>query len=359
MEKAIGQMYCDIHNFSEYLVKELKTPIALWNRVTMIAPDYDILEDHNKNYFINKDIDPESKIVTCGRKVSIRNKPVVLIYNNGLDEKYINPNPFSVILNRETDSVHTLLINFNAFEMMVNNRDYESIYKFFNTFYAWILGADNGDNNYVSLYAVFAYVDLLFGQLYIDVINDYFDYNLAEATDILSQVLMEKFHIKNPCDFVLELIYKEDLSKVFYYPSELEACLEAGRKDAFILKGFMALIEDTFSNQTSENKKLLNAFIDLKNNISATEDYTKDTFKSILEFEPRLEKQIDLLLDMDSSYTAIKLIHMEINKFIDKYGIDESIKEEDVNDNDKLVLDESLETKIKEVIKNHRGEVGI
>ena len=82
----VGQANCDIHNFGHYLYKLLATNALYWERLALISPDYDLLNDHNESYFIdtNKIVSEglmsREAIVdqTRGRKINIRGKNVVL-----------------------------------------------------------------------------------------------------------------------------------------------------------------------------------------------------------------------------------------------------------------------------------------
>jgi len=86
-----GQTNTDIHNFGHYLVKLLDTNSLYWDKLESISPDYDLLNDHNESYFIKYDelIASNPGIIvsthTFGRKLNIRGKNIILVYNEDID----------------------------------------------------------------------------------------------------------------------------------------------------------------------------------------------------------------------------------------------------------------------------------
>lgn len=366
MSEATGQASCDIHNFGHYLVKILDSSVLYWDRLNRLFPDYDLLNDHNINYFVNledKSLKNQIDDNVYGRKLCVRGKTVILVYNDKLDEELINPNPFSVAINMESDSIHSLLINYNAFKKLINNRDYNGVYTFFATFFTWLYGSESPQS---ILHALITYIDVMYNNLKVDKVKTFLDYNLSESTDIISQVVMSKFNIKDPHGFtlaVLDLLETKSYTKVFYYPSYTSLILKEGGNDAFLLKGFIALIADALANQTSENKKLVDAIVDFKDVIEnegdSVDHHSKDIFKSILEFEPRLEKQIDLLFAMgELSTPIIRVIYDNTVKFIDTYGINNDIVAE-TEEEAKQRLEADIEARVQEAIRMHNGGVGM
>ena len=194
----VGQANTDIHNFGHYLVKLLDTNSLYWDKLESISPDYDLLNDHNESYFIKTDellAAKEGFIISShsyGRKLNIRGKNIILVYNEDIDAEYLTDNPFSVAVNRESDSMHTLLINFNVFVKLVAKKDYNGIYSFFATFFKWLCGAESTQSH---LYAVLTYIDVVYHNLNLEKVKTFIDFNLAKSTDILSKViLLSKIH---------------------------------------------------------------------------------------------------------------------------------------------------------------------
>lgn len=354
----VGQANCDIHNFGHYLVKLLDTNSLFWDKLITIGPDYGLLNDHNENYFINKDklnnddeINLESN--AYGRKLNIRGKNIILIYNDKIDAEYLNDNPFSVAINRNSDSIHTLLINFNAFIKMVAEKDYNAIFSFFMTFFKWLYGDETPQS---ILHALLTYIDVVYHNLNMEKASTFIDFNIAESSDIISQILMSKFHIPNPHGFVSKTldIMREDSTDIFaelyYYPSMSAKILTAGSEQEFNLKGFIATVEEAFANQSSETKELVNALLDMKsfNDVETNVDkkYTKCAFKKVIDFEPRLEPQIDLLFSMSNSdiLTAMDIIYKCIDNSIEKFGVKEISKEE---------LTSDIEAQVRQALKDH------
>ena len=165
---SVGQANTDIHNFGHYLVKLLDTNSLYWDRLSTLSPDYLLLNDHNENYFIDmnkveeKDLDIDIEAQAYGRKLNIRGKNVILIYNDKIETDCLSDNPFSVAVNRESDSIYTLLINFNAFVKLVAEKDYNGIYSFFATFYSWLCGSETPQTH---LYTVLTYIDVVYHNL--------------------------------------------------------------------------------------------------------------------------------------------------------------------------------------------------
>lgn len=364
----VGQANCDIHNFGHYLYKLLDTNVLYWDRLAMISPDYDLLNDHNESYFIDtKKLVSEGHLSreaivdqAYGRKISIRGKDIVLIYNDKVEADYILANPFSVAMNRESDSLHTLLINYNTFVRMVAEKDYNAIYALFDTFFKWLYGKETPQG---SLHALITYIDVVHHDLRSEKINSMIDYGIAKSTDILSQVLMAKFRVPNPHGVVVEILdhlaYDSAAvyAELFYYPSMTARILEAGNEPEFNLKGFLATIDDVFANQ-KENVELRNAFIDQKYFNDATIEadaaakYTKHSFVSILEVEGRLEQQVDLLFAMSEGIvrTTMDIIYKAIDDAIEKYGIIEGLEPE-TEEEKKERLESDIEAQIKAAIE--------
>jgi hypothetical protein len=363
----VGQANCDIHNFGHYLYKLLDTNALYWERLALISPDYDLLNDHNESYFIDtKKIVSEGLMSreaivdqTRGRKINIRGKNVVLVYNDKVDRDYILNNPFSVAMNRESDSLHTLLINYNTFVRMVAEKDYNAIYALFDTFFKWLYGKETPQG---SLHALITYIDVVHHDLKLEKIGSMIDYNIAKSTDIVSQVLMSKFRIPNPhgvASAIMDNLAYDSAAvyaELFYYPSVTVKILEAGNEPEFNLKAFLAIIDDVFANQ-KENVELRNAFIDQKYFNDATIEadaaakYTKHSFVSILEVEERLDQQVDLLFEMSEGivHTTMDIIYKAIDDAIEKYGIVEGLEPE-TEEEKKERLESDIEAQIKAAI---------
>lgn len=362
----VGQANTDIHNFGHYLVKLLDTNSLYWDKLESISPDYDLLNDHNETYFIKTDELLEAKegfIIsshTYGRKLNIRGKNIVLVYNEDIEPEYLTDNPFSVAVNRESDSMHTLLINFNTFVKLIANKDYNGIYSFFATFYKWLCGAESTQSH---LYAVLTYIDVVYHNLDLEKVKTFIDFNLAKSTDILSQVVMSKFNVPNVHGFtarvlaIMEVDNNNIFAELYYYPRYTNDLIKAGIEPEFSLKGFLATIEEAFEHQHDENIELRNAFIDANyfNNatmeVDAESKYEKIVFTQLLKFEPRLEQQIDLLFGMPKELleTTMDIIYKTIGDCIEKYGIKEVDPEEEKER--KLQLESDIEAQIKKAIE--------
>lgn len=361
---SVGQANTDIHNFGHYLVKLLDTNSLYWDKLETISPDYDLLNDHNENYFVKTMELMEAKqgfIVSShayGRKLNIRGKNIVLIYNENIDSKYLEDNPFSVAVNRESDSIYTLLINFNAFIKLVAEKDYNGIYSFFATFYSWLCGKETPQT---FLYAILTYIDVVYHNLDLDKVRTFIDFNIAKSTDIIQQVLMTKFKIPNPHGFtstalsIMELDNNSVFAELFYYPRYTKYLIKAGAVPEFNLKGFIAMIEEAFEKQ-EVNLELRNALLSIKyfNDAEMVEDkeakYTKVVFKDLLEFEPRFKEQIDLLFTLTNDLIpTMDIIYKAIDDSIEKHGVKE-VTEED-QEAKKLELESDIEEQIKKSIE--------
>lgn len=361
---SVGQANTDIHNFGHYLVKLLDTNSLYWDRLSTLSPDYLLLNDHNENYFINKgmieakELDVDIETQAYGRKLNIRGKNIILIYNDEIDHDCLEVNPFSVAVNCESDSIYTLLINFNAFVKLVAEKDFNGIYSFFATFYNWLFGADTPQ---VHLYAILTYIDVVYHNLNLEKVKSFIDFNIGKSTDIIQQVLMSKFRIPNPRGFVNRVLAQYELNdptswmKAFYYPTITKEFIDAGKEHEFNLKGFVATVYEAFEDQET-NLELRNALLSIKyfNDAEMVEDkeakYTKVVFKDLLEFEPRLKQQIDLLFTLTNDLIpAMDIIYKAIDDCIEKYGIKE-VTEEDQKSK-KLELTSDIEKQIKESIE--------
>lgn len=362
----VGQANTDIHNFGHYLVKLLDTNSLYWDKLESISPDYNLLNDHNESYFIKYDeliaSDPGIIVTThtFGRKLNIRGKNIILVYNEDIEPEYLTDNPFSVAVNRESDSMYTLLINFNVFVKLVAKKDYNGIYSFFATFFKWLCG---GESTQSHLYSVLTYIDVVYHNLNLEKVKTFIDFNLAKSTDILSQVVMSKFNVPNVHGFVAEVLDIMEINnnnifaKLYYYPRYTNNLIRAGIEPEFSLKGFLATIEEAFEHQHDENIELRNAFIDANyfNNatmeVDAESKYEKIVFTQLLEFEPRLEQQIDLLFGMPKELleTTMDIIYKTIDDCIEKYGIKQVDPEEEKER--KLQLESDIEAQIKKAIE--------
>lgn len=367
---SVGQANTDIHNFGHYLVKLLDTNSLYWDKLETISPDYDLLNDHNENYFVKTMELMEDKpgvIVSShsyGRKLNIRGKNIILIYNENIDSKYLEDNPFSVAVNRESDSIYSLLINFNAFIKLVAEKDYNGIYSFFATFYSWLCGKETPQT---FLYAILTYIDVVYHNLNLEKVKSFIDFNLAKSTDIIQQVLMTKFKIPNPHGFtsdaldMMELDNNNIYAELFYYPRYTKYLIKAGTRPEFNLKGFIAMIEEAFEDQVT-NLELRDVLLSVKyfNDAEMVEDkeakYTKVVFKDLLEFEPRFKEQIDLLFAMsdDLMIPTMDIIYKAIDGSIEKHGI-KKVTEED-QESKKLELTSDIEKQIKESIEAMHGK---
>ena len=362
---SVGQANTDIHNFGHYLVKLLDTNSLYWDKLESISPDYDLLNDHNENYFVKTMELMEAKqgfIVSShayGRKLNIRGKNIILVYNEDIDAEYLTDNPFSVAVNRESDSIYSLLINFNAFVKLVAKKDYNGIYSFFATFYSWLCGKETPQT---FLYAILTYIDVVYHNLNLEKVKSFIDFNIAKSTDIIQQVLMTKFNIPNPHRFtsdaldIMELDNNSVFAELFYYPRYTKYLIKAGSVPEFNLKGFIAMIEEAFEDQVT-NLELRNTLLSTKyfNDAEMVEDkeakYTKVVFKDLLEFEPRFEGQIDLLFKMSDELMipTMDIIYKTIDDCIEKHGI-KKVTEED-QESKKLELESDIEKQIRESIE--------
>lgn len=366
---SVGQANTDIHNFGHYLVKLLDTNSLYWDKLETISPDYDLLNDHNENYFVKtmELMEANSGFIVSshsyGRKLNIRGKNIILVYNEDIDSKYLEDNPFSVAVNRESDSIYSLLINFNAFIKLVAEKDYNGIYSFFATFYSWLCGKETPQT---ILYAILTYIDVVYHNLNLEKVKSFIDFNIAKSTDIIQQALMTKFKIPNPHGFtsealnIMELDNNSVFAELFYYPRYTKYLIKAGAVPEFNLKGFIAMIEEAFEDQVT-NLELRNAFLSTKyfNDAEMVEDkeakYTKVVFKDLLEFEPRLEQQIDLLFGMsDELIPVMDIIYKAIDDSIEKHGVKE-VTEED-QESKKLELESDIERQIRESIEAMHGK---
>lgn len=361
---SVGQANIDIHNFGHYLVKLLDTNALYWNKLSTLSPDYLLLNDHNENYFINtdlveaNDLDVDVETQAYGRKLNIRGKNIILIYNDKIEPEYLEANPFSVAVNCESDSIYTLLINFNAFVKLVAEKDYNGIYSFFATFYNWLFGADTPQ---VHLYATLTYIDVVYHNLNLEKVKSFIDFNIGKSTDIVQQVLMTKFKVPNPHGFVTRVLAQYELDdsdswmKAFYYPTITKEFIKAGATHEFNLKGFIAMIKDAFEDQET-NLELRNVLLGIKyfNDAEMVEDkeakYTKVVFKDLLEFEPRFKEQIDLLFALGNDLIPVMdIIYKAIDDSIEEYGVKE-VSEED-QEAKKLQLESDIEEQIKKSIE--------
>ena len=366
---SVGQANTDIHNFGHYLVKLLDTNSLYWDRLSTLSPDYLLLNDHNENYFIDmdkveeKDLDIDIEAQAYGRKLNIRGKNVILIYNDKIEADCLSANPFSVAVNRESDSIYSLLINFNAFVKLVAEKDYNGIYSFFATFYSWLCGSETPQTH---LYTVLTYIDVVYHNLNLEKVKSFIDFNIAKSTDIIQQVLMTKFKIPNPHGFTsrvlaqFELFDTDSWMKAFYYPTITKELIKAGAVPEFNLKGFIAMIEEAFEDQVT-NLELRNTLLSTKyfNDTEMVEDkeakYTKVVFKDLLEFEPRFKEQIDLLFNMSDELMipAMDIIYKAIDDAIEKHGIKEVTEEN--QESKKLELESDIEKQIRESIEAMQG----
>ena len=174
---------------------------------------------------------------------------------------------------------------------------------------------------------------------------------------------MSKFNVPNVHGFVarvlaiMEVDNNNIFAELFYYPRYTNDLIKAGIEPEFSLKGFLATIEEAFEHQHDENIELRNAFIDANyfNNatmeVDAESKYEKIVFTQLLEFEPRLEQQIDLLFGMPKELleTTMDIIYKTIDDCIEKYGIKEVDPEEEKER--KLQLESDIEDQIKKAIE--------
>lgn len=343
----VGQASCDLHNIGHYLAKLIGKETLYWDKLNTIEPDYNILTDHVDEYFIKKDFEKDSEnrysnieMQAFGRKFSVRGKNIILVFNKYIPDSAVADNPFSVVINQETDSINTLLIHFNRLKLMVGDKDYAALYSFFNALFTYIYDKESA---IVTLHTMYTYIDFVFNNLYMEDVTGYIKFHTSKATEVIMNEC-EKLKINDSQGFlqeVLNQLEEEEYKNLFYSPKNTARITEASNEPKFNLKRLLNTIDKVFYEQNVNTVQVRDAFIslaksrDLNDIVKVAQVYSSEV-ELYNEIPETIQKEV-----MD-------IIVKRIEDLIESKGV-EDIKPE-TEDEKKTRLENDIEAQVRKAL---------
>ena len=343
----VGQASCDLHNIGHYLAKLIGKETLYWDKLNTIEPDYNILTDHVDEYFINKDFEKDSEnrytnieMQSFGRKFLVRGKPIILVFNKYIPDSAISKNPFSVMINQETDSINTLLIHFNRLKLMVRDKDYAALYSFFNALFTHIYGKDSP---FMILHALYTYIDFVFNNLHMEDVTGYIKFHTSNATEVIMNECM-RLKISDAQGFLQEILNQledEEYKNLFYSPKSTGRIIEASSKPKFNLKGLLNTIDKVFKEQNVNTLEVRDVFISL-----AKSKDLSDITKVVKAYSTEVELYDEIPESIQKE--VMDIIVKRIRYLIESEGI-KDIKPE-TEDEKKTRLEGEIEAQVRKAL---------
>lgn len=353
-----GVVNTDLHNFSHYIYKVL-TGDVMWERLTNIEPEYDMLSDINQFEFVKQEFYDgseeniyEVRIQSKGKKVFVRGTPVVIIYNPSIDNKFITNKLIDISISMDDQSCFIVCINFNGILSSIENKNYEEVFNFFNDFFKFIIKNDDSAINF----AIKSYIDLIVYNLSIDKIKDETDMLIADCMKPIFNRLGNYYNHGSVSSYlysIFELLIQEQFKKLFYYRSivfDMNDIYKDPNNNKFVYSILENDVDDIYSKNddepTYENTLLRYKLSEFYKTNEDNE--VKDFYNLMLNdnvFSSRVFC-IDSLKDFDrlsdkSKKKIINKFKSHLKTYIDKYGYTEK-PEEPENKIDESLFDSSM-----------------
>lgn len=339
----------DIHEVIRYICDNLDGK-TIMGHLSTISPDNGLLLDIAEKFFVAIDADEEltNDFKYRGRKISVRGKNIILcdIVHPDMDpynlNRFVSKTPIFVGLNREDNSVETLMINMKCLSSAANYDDSKTVFNIIHNIFAFILGDDKGER--AKSLALFGYIEFL--AYFTDgLLDDYYNYSIKKSTDFIRAV-SAVFGVTNDFRFTQDVLgCLEDKVSLYYYPSLQVKLFDNNAEDEiFELKSILRVIEGTFENQTSENKEERDIFVKL---VDALKEKGAEGFLDYREYMD-FENQYNLfkkLQDEELQQLVLGTIVETIEDSIKIHGIQE-VKEATEEEKQRAMLQKMLQQQV-------------